>query len=167
MGGFLPIMPIITGALGAVGAYSQAQAQAATANAQAQAEALNAQTAAANAAIARNDGMVAQARAVEDSYKAMGRQRAALAQGGILISPTGLLLQNESQTNADREQLQIGQQADLNALGYDIQRSNALNSANIYRANAKSAKTGGILTAAGGIFSGVAQGMDYSYRMKQ
>ena len=157
MGGFEVILPLISGAMGALGSYQQAQAQAATANAQAEAEAINAQIQAANADIARNDGKEAQARAAEDAYKAMGRQRAALAQGGLLSSPTGLLLQDESQADADREQLQIGRQAELNALGYDIQKSNALYSSGIYKANAKSAKAGGYLGLAGGILSGVSQ----------
>ncbi len=160
MGGFELVLPILSGAVSALGSYQQSQAQAATANAQAQAEALNAQIQAANADIARNDGREAQARAAEDAYKAMGRQRAALAQGGILSSPTGLLLQDESQANADRELDQIGRQAELNALGYDIQKSNALNSSNIYKANAKASKTGGYLGIAGGILSGVSQGYD-------
>lgn len=160
MGGLGVILPVISGVMGAFGTYQQSRAQEATANAQAAADKINAQLSAVNADIARNDGKEAQARAAEDAYKAMGRQRAALAQGGLISSPTGLLLQDESQANADAEQMQIGRQAELGALGYDIQRSNALNSASIHKANAKSSKTGGILAAAGGLLGGVSTAYD-------
>lgn len=160
MGG---ILPIVIGALGAVGQYQQAAAQTASYKAQAAAEQMNAQIAGINADIAQSEGTRNQALAAEEAYKSMGRQRAAQAQTGILNSATGLLMRNQSETAAADEQLRIGRQADMEALNYTIQRSNALNSSSILSSNAKSAKTGGVLGAAGSLLGGVGQG--YSYRL--
>lgn len=154
MGG---IIPIVIGALGAVGQYQQSAAQAAGYQAQAAAEKMNAQLAAINADIARDEGSRNQAQAAEEAYRSMGRQRAAQAQTGLLNSATGLMLQDQSQAEAEAEQLRIGRQAEMEALNHRVQQSNAQNRAGILSANAKNATRGGTLSAAGGLLSGVGQ----------
>lgn len=171
MGGFLEsafLLPLVSGAIGAVGSVAQSQAASASYQAQAQAEKMNAQIAGINADIARDEGKRNQARAAEDAYKAMGRQRAALAEQGTLGSATGGLLMERSQREADDEQMRIGRQAEMEALNYKIQRSNALNSSGILSSNARSSRTGGILTGVGGILGGAAQSYSYynDYRKK-
>jgi hypothetical protein len=159
MGG---ILPIITGVLGAVGSVAQSSAASAGYKAQAEAEKMNAQIAGINAEIAASEGKRQQAQASEDAYRAMGRQRAALAEGGLLNSATGILMQDQAQREADEERLRIGRAAEMEALNHKIQKSNALNSAGILASNAKSSRTGGVLAGVGGILGGTAQG--YSYK---
>lgn len=160
MGG---ILPIVIGALGAVGQYQQAAAQTGSYKAQAAAEQMNARLAATNSEIAQSEGRRNQAQAAEEAYKSMGRQRAAQAQTGILGSATGLLMRNQSEAEAADEQLRIGRQAEIESLNYKLQRSNSLNSSSILSSQAKSARTGGALGAAGSLLGGVGQG--YSYRL--
>jgi len=160
MGGFLTVVPLLTGLVSAYGGIQQGQAQAASYAAQAQAEKMNAQLAAINADIATSEGKRSQAQAAEAATKAMGRQRAALAETGILNSATGGLLQEQSQREAEEEQLRIGRQTEMEALNYKIQRSNALTSSNILSSNVQASKTGGVLTGIGSILGGTAE----SYR---
>lgn len=146
---------LASAAVGAVGQIQAGRAQAAQAQAESQAAAMNSQIAGINADISRSDSKIQQAQAAEEAYKAMGRQRAALAQGGILYSATGGLLQDESQRHADEQQVAIGRQGEIEALNYKIQKSNYLNSSNILSANAKSAKAGSYLGAAGSLLGGI------------
>lgn len=162
MGGFLPFLPLISAAVGAVGGIAQSQAQSASYKAQAEAEKMNAQIAGVNAEIAASEGKRNQSIAAEDAYRAMGRQRAALAEGGIINSATGGILMEQSQREADEEQLRIGRQAEMEALQYKIQRGNALTSSNILSSNAKSSRTGGVLTGVGSILGGAAT--SYAYK---
>lgn len=161
MGGFLLVASAV---LQAAGQYKQSQASSASYKAQASAEKMNAQIAGINADIARDEGKRNQAQAAEDAYRAMGRQRATLAEQGTINSATGGLLMERSQREADDEQLRIGRQADMEALNYKIQRSNALSSAGILSSNAKSTRTGGILTGVSSLLGGVANG--YGYQKK-
>ncbi len=155
------ILMVAGGVLGAIGQIQQGRAQSAAYTAQAEAERMNAQIAGINADMARSDAKVQQSQAAEDAHKAMGRQRAALAQGGMLYGATGNLLQEESQRNADEQQLAISRQGEIEALNYKIQRSNALSSSNVMKANAKTSKTGSYLGAAGGLLSGVSKAYEY------
>lgn len=162
MGGFLAFMPLISGVVGAVGGIAQSQAQSASYSAQAEAERMNAKIAAINAEIAESEGVRNKSQAAEDAYRAMGRQRAALAEQGIIDSATGGILMEQSQREADEEQLRIGRQAEMEALNYKIQRSNALTSSNILSSNAKSSRTGGVLTGVGSILGGAST--SYAYK---
>ena len=155
------ILMTVSGVVGALGQIQQGQAQSAAYAAQAEADKMNAQIAGINADIARSDSKVQQAQAAEEAYKAMGRQRAALAQGGILYSATGGLLQEESERHAEEQQSAIDRQGQIEALNYKIQRSNALTSSSVMKANAKTAKTGSYLGAAGSLLSGVSNGYGY------
>lgn len=161
MGGMiLPILSFAGTALGAVGQYqarnAQAASQAATARAQADAEAANARLAQINSEIAGNQGREARADAYAEGYKAMGRQRAALAQSGLISSPTGLLLQQEMENAVELDQNRLGRDADLNALGYQIQKSNALTASGVHRLNEANSKGGGKLGLIGGLMGGAA-----------
>ena len=161
MGGFLPFLPLISGVVSAVGGIAQSRAQSASAEAQARAERMNAQLAGINADIAQDEGKRQQAQAAEDAYRAQGRQRAAQAEQGIINSSTGILMQDQSQREADEEQMRIGRAAEMESLQYKIQRGNALNSANILSSNTKSSRTGGLLGAAGSILGGAATSYAY------
>lgn len=154
MGG---ILMLASTALGVFGQIQQGRAESASYAAKAKADQMNAELAGINSDIARSDAKIEQARAAEEAHKAMGKQRAALAQGGMLYSATGDLLQEESQRNADDQQLAISRQGELEALNYKIQKTNALNSSSIYKANAKSAKSGSYLGAAGTLLSGTSK----------
>jgi hypothetical protein len=158
MGG---ILQVVGGVVGALGQLQQSRTQAANYAAQAEAERMNAGLAAANADIARSDAKIRQGEAATEAHKVLGRQRAALAQGGMLYGATGSLLQSESERNAEDTQISIGRQGELEALNYKIQQQNALAGAATLKANAKAAKGGGWLGAAGSLLSGVAAGYDY------
>lgn len=143
--------------IGAAGKYKESQADSASYAAQAESEKMNARLAGINADLARDEGKRNQAQAASDAYQTMGRQRAALAEGGLINSATGGLLMERSQREADDEQSRLGRQADLEALNFIIQRSNALNSAGILSSNAKSTKTGGILTSVSSLLGGASK----------
>ena len=156
MGG---VAAVLSGVLGAVGTLQQSSAAGASAQAQADAAKQNAAVAAANADIARSEGRVAQAEAAADAYKVKGRQRAALAESGILYSPTSDILQSASDAAAEAEQLRLGRRADMEASNHLIQQSNYLTSAKGYQAQAKSSRNW--LGAAGSLLGGVTQGYTY------
>lgn len=137
----------------AVGQYSSASAAAQSANMEAQAAQSNARLADINAEMALNEGKEAQAQAAEEAYKAKGRQRAALAEGGILYSPTSDLLQSEADAEAQQEQSRIARQAQMESLNARIQGANYLTQA--ASAKSRTSKTSGILGAAGSLLSGV------------
>lgn len=158
MGG---VLGIVGSLISGISSYAGGQAQAANYEAQSKAAQMNAQLAQVNADIASSEGKIEQARAAEDYYKARGRQAASLAQGGILDSPTGLLLQEESKDNSRDEQLNIQWKADMNRLNHLIQAGNYRNQASAMKSNAGSTKKAGWLGLAGGLVSGVAGGYDY------
>ena len=159
MGGM--ILPVVSGVLGAFGQIQAGRAQAAQAEAESKAAQMNAQIAAINADLTRSDSKIQQARAAEEAHKAQGRQRAALAQGGMLYSATGDSLLEESQRNADDQQAEIGRQGDIEALNYTIQQGNYRNSSSILKANAKASRTGAYLGAGGSLLDGAAKGYGY------
>lgn len=160
MGGM--ILPVISGVLGAFGQIQAGRAQAAQADAESKAAAMNAQIAAINADMAKSDSKIQQARAAEEAHKAQGRQRAALAQGGMLYSATGDSLLEESQRNAEEQQAEIGRQGEIEALNYKIQRGNYLNRSSAMKAGAKASRTGSYLGAAGSLLGGVSQAYEYN-----
>lgn len=95
-----------------------------------------------NADIARKDGIIAQAEAAEQAHRALGRQRAAQAQGGILSSATGDLVLEQTEAEARENQLNIGYQADRNAQGFMVSAQNQRNQAEAarYRAGVSGVK---------------------------
>jgi hypothetical protein len=165
MGGMelvLGLVSVAGQALGAIGSYqaqnAQAEAQRRSAEMAAEAEMSNARLAAINEDIARNQGTEAQADAYTEGYKAMGRQRAVLAQSGLISSPTGLLLQQETENAVAQDQNRIGLQAEMNALGYTIQGANAVTNSSVHKANAASAQGGSKLGLVGGLLGAAASG---------
>lgn len=149
---------VLSSALGAYGQYASASAAARSAGMEASAAESNARLADINAEMALNEGKEAQAQAAEEAYKAKGRQRAALAEGGLLYSPTGSLLQSETEAEAQREQSRIARQAQMESLNARIQGSNYLTQA--ASAKSRTSKTSGILGAAGTLLSGVSSTYD-------
>lgn len=142
----------LSAVVGAVGQYSQASAAARSASMEASAAESNARLADINAEMALNEGKEAQAQAAEEAYKAKGRQRAALAEGGLLYSPTGSLLQSETEAKGQQEQSRIARQAQMESLNARIQGANYLTQA--ASAKSRTSKTSGILGAAGSLLSG-------------
>lgn len=115
----------------------------------------NAKIAEINADIARKDGLAAQAEAAGEAHRALGRQRAAQAEGGILGSATGDLLLDQAEAEAREEQLNIGHQAERNAQGLMVNAQNYNNQARA--ANYKSSLSGvqGVLGASKSILGSV------------
>jgi len=132
---------------------------------QARAAEANSRIAAMNASIAGSQGKIETARAAQDWHKQLGRQRAAMAQGGVLESPTGLLVRQEAEERARDDLFQIGLQSDLKKQGLEFQAADLRGQAAAARGNARSARTGawlgGISSFAAGAGKAVGYGLDY------
>jgi len=132
---------------------------------QARAAEANSRVAALNASIAGSQGQIEAARAARDWHKELGRQRAALAQGGVLESPTGLLVRQEAETRARDDMFQIWLGADLKKRGYEFQAADLRGQAAAARGNKSQARTGawlgGLSSFAGGAGRAVGYGLDY------
>jgi len=100
-----------------------------------------------NADIARKDGLVEQANAAEEAHRALGRQRAAQAEGGILGSATGDLALEQAEAEARENQLNIGYQAERNAQGYMVSAQNKRNQASAANYRAGVSGVSGVLGA--------------------
>lgn len=100
-----------------------------------------------NADIARKEGIVDQARAAEAAHRAIGRERAAQAQGGILSSATGELVLDQAEAAARENQLNIGYQASRNAQGLMVEAMNQRNKGIAARYKANVSGVSGVLGA--------------------
>ncbi len=164
MGFFMSVLSVAQGVMGAMSSISQGRAQAASYQNQAAAAKYNAEVAAMNERIAGYEGTIARSDATAEAARAKGRQRAALAQSGILGSPTGNLLETASENEAMREQLNIQHKAGMEQSDWKSRTANYYNQASGYMANARSSRSGSYLGAFGNLLGGVAQGYDYYRR---
>ncbi len=149
--------PVLSGFLGAAG---QSQSAAASALNQ-QMQALNAQTQALsqahnsqaqglaaeqnaliqeqNAAEAKRAGALEAQNLAAAAYKTKARQRAALAESGLLNSGTGALLINETEANAAWDAKELDRQTALNVQGIMYQAGNYAREAKMHSVNADTA----------------------------
>ena len=140
---------------GAVQAVSSGLAQAASAENQAKAAEANSRQAALGARIAESQGQIDASRTARDWIKQLGRQRAALAQGGVLESATGRLLREETERKARDDAFQVQFNADLKKQGYLFESADLANRAKVARSQASRARLGAALGGIGSLAGGV------------
>ena len=145
--------------LSAVQHVSEGYNRAANFENQARAADANSRIAAMNASITGSQGNIEASRAALDGYKQLGRQRAAMAQGGVLDSPTGLLVREESEARARDDLFQVNLQSELKKQGLEFQAADLRSSAQVARSNAKYAKLSGWMSG----LSSFAGGMGKSF----
>ena len=163
--GFDPFTFSLIGAVvSGVQQVAQGMAQAASYENQARAAEANSRIAAMNASIADSQGKISAAQTAQDWYKQLGRQRAAMAQGGVLESPTGLLVRQESEERAKEDVFQVQLQSDLKRQGYEFQSGELLSQASVALSNASQASLGGWLGGIGSFAGGMSKAYDYKIR---
>jgi len=122
---------------------------------QARAADANSRIAALNAGITESQGKIEDSQAAREGFKQLGRQRAAMAQGGVLESPTGLLVREESEARLRDDRFQLNLGSNLKKQGYDFQAADLRGAAQVARSNAKyaiySGWMSGISSFAGGL----------------
>jgi len=128
---------------------------------QARAAEANSRIAAMNAGLADSQGRIEASQTARDWIKQQGRQRAALAQGGVLESPTGLLARQEAEARAKEDLFQVRLQSGLKKQGYEFQATDLRGSAAAARANARSAKISGWLGGIGSFAGGMGKAFGY------
>lgn len=161
MGVFEPIGLIFT-AVSTVasifGSLEQGRVQEQNYKSQQRAAEANSRIAQMNAQIAENEGKTQAAQKQADWYKQLGRQRAAMAQGGVLESATGILVRAEAEEEAEADLDYFDQQSQMKELGYLFQASDYSNQAAQAGRNASEARRGGYLSAVGSLAGGLADG---------
>ena len=100
-------LPVALAAISAVHQISQGLTQAAAYENQARAAEAGSRQAALSAQVAESQGRIDAARTSREGYKQLGRQRAFLAQGGVLDSPTGRLVRAEAERQAEEDEFQV------------------------------------------------------------
>jgi hypothetical protein len=150
-------MQAVSDTLTAVGQVSEGMNRSANYENQARAAEANSRIAAMNASITDSQGRIASAQTAQDWYKQLGRQRAAMAQGGVLESPTGLLAREEAEARAKGDMFQVQLQSDLKKQGLEFQSADLLSQAKVARSNAKYALLSGYLGAAGTFAGGASK----------
>ena len=167
--GFDPLIPLtVVGAVvSAVQHISQGLANSAGYENQARAAEANSRVAAMNAQLAESEGRIAAAQTSQDWLKTLGRQRAAMAQGGVLESPTGLLVRGETEERARDDLFQVQLQSNLKKQGYLFQSADLLGQAKAARGNASQARLGGWLASAGSFAGGIGQAYYYKELFKK
>lgn len=147
MGFMIPFLPLISGALGVVGAISQGNQQAGQLQFQADAAAYNAKQGQANA-----QGALRTADANEEAQRrkargALGTERAALTQSGIGLEGTSGGVYEQSALNAELDALNIRYEGKQQADAYTTGSALDTQSARIAKSNASNARTNGLLNA--------------------
>jgi preprotein translocase subunit SecF len=156
MGAALPVaLVVVSAVVSAAQKISEGMTAAGNYEAQVQAAETKARVAAMNAGIAGSQGQIAAAQTARDWIKNLGRQRALMAQGGVLDSPTGLLVRQATEERAKGDEFQIQLNTDLNKQSYLFQSSDYLNQAAAARSNAAQAKLGGWLGGIGSFAGGL------------
>lgn len=149
--------------MGGVSAVQQGNAAAASANYNAQVAEMNAGISDQNARDALERGKLEEQQKRQEIAAITGRQKASMAANGIDIgfgSPLDTLVDTAMLGEIDA--LTIRSNAAREAYGYKVDGANGRADAVLSRANAKSAKTGGYLSAFGTVLGGAAD--TYKYR---
>jgi hypothetical protein len=155
--GFDPVTIMMGAVVSVVQQVSQGLTASVNYKNQARAAETNSRLAALNADIAGRQGRIAAAQTAQDWYKQLGRQRAALAQGGVLESPTGMLALREAEERAKADEFQVQLNSDLKREGYLFESYDYLNQAAAARNNASQARRGGWLGGIGSFAGGVSK----------
>lgn len=138
----------------AIGALTQGNANADAANYAAQVAANNQTIASQNAAYAAAAGEAKAANEALSQRHKMGATLAGLAASGVDVNSGSSLDVRESQTRLAQQDVEnVRSNAALNVYGYRTQASNFGAQAELDRAQASSASTGGLLKGLGGLLS--------------
>ena len=160
----MTVFSVVSAVVGAVQQVSQGMAQAASYQNQARAMDANSKIAELNAAIAGREGKMAAAQTAQDWHKLLGRQRAAMAQGGVLESATGLLVRQEAEERAKSDEFSVQFQSDMKKHGFQFQAADLRSQAHVARQNAGQARLGGVLGGMGSLAGGLSNA--YGYHLK-
>jgi hypothetical protein len=128
---------------------------------------MNAKIADSNARDAQERGKLEEQNKRREVAMLTGRQRAAMASNGVDLSfgsPLDSLV--DTAMLGELDALTIRSNAAREAYGYNVSATNARADATLSRANAKSAKTGGYLSAFGTVLGGAAEVGKYRASIK-
>lgn len=156
---------IISVAITAAQALSKGYADAQTQKNQANAYEYNARIAEQNANIAKSEGIIEEARAAEDAYRARGRLAAGQAQGGILGSVSGEAVANDYANAAKEDMFNIQFKNKLQTQGLLSEAANYRSQAKVARSNARQSILGGWLGGMGSVAGGAAKGYGNSMQV--
>lgn len=148
-------LTIASTVMGAAGAIQQGKAQAAASNYNAQVSEMNATLADRRARDALERGALEEQQKRQEVAQLQGRQRAAMAANGVDLtfgSPLDTLV--DTAVLGELDALTIRRNAAREAYDYNVQGVNGRADATLNRMNAKAAKTGGYLAAAGTVLGG-------------
>jgi hypothetical protein len=159
-------MSLLSGAMSAIGAIQQGQAQADSQRAQAQANEYN-------AIVARNNAVVAQeqSNAKEEAQRRhfgelQGQARAGIAQSGTGFDGSNADILKQNAINNELDALTIRYQGENQAKGLVAQAQLDQYNASVNRQNASAAETGGFLNAGAALMSGYSK-YQFASRMPQ
>lgn len=141
--------------LGAAGQIQQGKAQAAASNYNAQVAEMNATLADRRARDALERGAIEEQQKRQEVAQLQGRQKAAMAVNGVDLtfgSPLDTLV--DTAVLGELDALTIRRNTAREAYDYEVQGVNGRADATLNRMNAKAAKTGGYLAAAGTVLGG-------------
>jgi hypothetical protein len=145
--------------LSAVQHVSEGYNRAANFENQARAADANSRIAAMNASISGSQGTIEASQTAQEGFKQLGRQRAAMAQGGVLESPTGLLVREESEARARDDLFQVNLQSALKKQGYEFQAADLRSTAAVNRSNAKYARLSGWMSGLSSFAGGMGRSL--------
>lgn len=148
-------IPYALMAVQAVGAIQQASAAASNANSQASMSDYNAQVSRNNADAALKSSTSQQLAQNRQARQQLGVQRAAAAQSGLGFTGSNRDIIDRSETLAELDQLNLAYEGQLKASGFLAQAGADEYGAKVYRRNAASAGTAGLLGAASAIGGGL------------
>lgn len=156
------VMMIGSTVMGGVSAIQQGNAAAASANYNAQVADMNAKVSDQNARDAIERGKIEEQQKRQEIAMLTGRQKAAMAANGVDISfgsPLDTLV--DTAMLGELDALTIRSNAAREAYGYNVQAVNGRADATLSRANAKSSKKGGYLSAFGTVLGGAGDVLKY------
>ncbi|MEP3275329.1 MAG: hypothetical protein ABJN26_16090 [Stappiaceae bacterium] len=149
------ILGLASAGIGAVGSIQQANAAAAAANYNAQVQEMNAQISEENAQDALERGADEEQSVRRRNAQVLGQQQAALAANGVDLSfgsPLDTLV--DTTYLGDLDALNVRSNAARENYNHRVQAVNQRAGAELFRMEAKSARTGGLLSAAGTVLTG-------------
>lgn len=149
------ILGLASAGIGAIGSIQQANAAAAAANYNAQVQEMNAQISEENAEDALERGADEEQALRRRHAQIIGQQEAAMAANGVDLSfgsPLDTLV--DTTYLADLDALNVRSNAARENYNYRVQAANQRAGAELFRMEARSARTGGFLNAAGSVLTG-------------
>jgi hypothetical protein len=156
---------IAASAMQAVGAIQQGKSAQAQARANATAANYNANLRTMEAGIARQNAGRREEQQRRAARQILGKQRAAIAQSGTLMTGSNIDITEQSEFNAELDALNIRYEGDLRSYGLLAQAEQDRYAARSYEAAGKNAMTGAYLSAGASLLSGAASASTYSAKL--